>query len=95
MLHSERLIVAMRRGPRGMDPLDSKVFIPYRTMWKLEERPVADMEFDPEPRQVRCVNCSVMVPLAAIRDHNKCDSCDMTAGRWWNRKVCREIPFDG
>ena len=73
-----------------------EAFIPYKTMWRLERRPPADMEFDPHPRRLECVNCGGYQVLRAylrgqITD-NKCPQCGMTAGRYWSRKLYREIP---
>lgn len=93
---------AQRRiGPSGeTDPkpkLEPKPnFVPYGTMFKLEDRVRPAMGHDINPRQLKCVNCGLLLEwriytLDPERFDAKCRTCGMTAHEFWKGKLHKGV----
>jgi hypothetical protein len=70
-------------------------FIPYDTMFKLDERSGVSGEFSKELRKMVCLNCgtevSVDIYLKCSGMHRTCPECKMTADGYWDDKSHRKV----
>ena len=65
--------------------------LPRPTMFKLEEKTLAELEAEDIPRKVSCVSCGKLLSMAAYAMgatslDKKCPYCGMTAEKYWKNK---------
>ena len=82
----------MTKGKKKMSP---ERFIPYDTIFKLDERLGRSGEFDTKPRKMVCLNCEaeldVSLYLKCCRMHRVCTTCKMTADEYWGNRSHRKV----
>ncbi len=70
---------------------DNRKFIPYGTMYKIESRSSSDIITDPNPRDLRCVQCNYLLEWRIYRIAPKvfdaeCPECNVRACDFWKDK---------
>ncbi len=77
--------------PHPDEELKKEKFVPFATMFKLQEGICADL-----PRALKCVYCSTLVEwriytIDPSLFDKKCPECKMEASFFWKGKLHREL----
>ncbi len=87
----------LRRRSYRMGPNGRTEFVPYATMFKIEDRPNSDIAIDPNPRELRCVSCYHSLKwniyrLAPSIFDTRCPDCKVAACDFWKDKPHLAVP---
>lgn len=82
--------------PLSFTPANRPKFVPYTTMFKLDDRPRIRSLTDDIGQMLQCQNCRHLLEwriyrLAPEKFDAECPQCGVKVSDFWKNKVCRSV----